>query len=668
MKHLFTLLAAAFCLNVATAQNNLGVGTNTPHSSAKLEVSSSTQGLLIPRMTAAQRTAIAFPATGLLVYQVDGTTGFYAFNGSAWTLVNGMVSQLEQLTQIGNTGYRIFGRNAANYGSIGPNAIDLSLSTSASTTRGATGLVALSSGFFTTASGAYSTAMGAATESSGQSSFAVGANTTAKSYAEAALGTFNTDYTPVGVGTFNSNDRALVVGIGPNFTDKRDGLVVYKDGTLGLYNLPTAPATTSNRLYVQGGSLYFNGSALGGGSGWGLSGNAGTNSTNFIGTTDNNPLSFRTNNLPRWEITRTGRFVNFSSQGSLYISGGNETTTAVNNTAVGISSFVSNTTGNFNAAFGESALTLNTTGVRNTAVGASTLRANVDGSYNVAVGFNALSGNTSGETNTAIGQNTLMTNTIGYNNTAIGSGSGTTAPDLNNATVIGAGALVDASNKTRIGNNFVTATDIAGQVKVNAQSTTTSFTLPATRGTANQVLATDGAGATQWVTPSSGASAYPNVELNITNNVTQTISETVFSTTARLITFSGSNAANTSLTGGNTWNGTTFTVGTTGAGWYQVNVQIVGAGSDGVTSSGTGIPFYMDVNGAVGAYMTSAIRYRSNQTINGSTAHLKNNNTMSVMLYLSAGNTLAFYGISTSSSAGYTSSNGSTYLNIVRIK
>jgi hypothetical protein len=80
------LLFGALCLFLtsAMAQNNVGIGTTTPSASAALDVQSTTQGMLVPRMTAAQRTAIASPATGLLVYQTDGTAGFYFYNG-AWT-------------------------------------------------------------------------------------------------------------------------------------------------------------------------------------------------------------------------------------------------------------------------------------------------------------------------------------------------------------------------------------------------------------------------------------------------------------------------------------------------------------------------------------------------------------------------------------------------------
>ncbi|MGB4773672.1 MAG: tail fiber domain-containing protein [Daejeonella sp.] len=67
-----------------TSKAQVGIGTLTPHVSAQLEILSNTKGLLIPRMTATERMAIAGPAAGLLVYQTDNINGFYFFSNGQW--------------------------------------------------------------------------------------------------------------------------------------------------------------------------------------------------------------------------------------------------------------------------------------------------------------------------------------------------------------------------------------------------------------------------------------------------------------------------------------------------------------------------------------------------------------------------------------------------------
>jgi hypothetical protein len=74
---------------IAQAQN---VGINStgvaPDASAMVDITSTTSGLLLPRMTSAQRLLIALPANGLLVYQTDGTIGFYFYKaGTGWLLI-----------------------------------------------------------------------------------------------------------------------------------------------------------------------------------------------------------------------------------------------------------------------------------------------------------------------------------------------------------------------------------------------------------------------------------------------------------------------------------------------------------------------------------------------------------------------------------------------------
>ncbi|MHA4810548.1 autotransporter outer membrane beta-barrel domain-containing protein [Flavitalea flava] len=59
----------------------------TGQASSVLDVKSISKGFLAPRMTQAQRTSVSSPAEGLLVYQTDGTKGFYYFTNSAWVLM-----------------------------------------------------------------------------------------------------------------------------------------------------------------------------------------------------------------------------------------------------------------------------------------------------------------------------------------------------------------------------------------------------------------------------------------------------------------------------------------------------------------------------------------------------------------------------------------------------
>ena len=105
---------------------------------------------------------------------------------------------------------------------------------------------------------------------------------------------------------------------------------------------------------------------------------------------------------------------------------------------------------------------------RNTGLGTGALQNNTTGRDNTASGVNALVNNTSGDYNTAIGANTLTSNTTGTLNTAIGAVADVAAGNLTNATAIGFGAIVDVSNKVRVGNTAVSV--IQGQVAFTASS------------------------------------------------------------------------------------------------------------------------------------------------------------------------------------------------------
>ncbi len=82
---LFALLFVALQIH---AQQNIGLGTTSPHISSILDITSTTRGLLIPRMTGAQRTAIGSPTTGLMVFQTNAfgssLAGLYYYDGLIW--------------------------------------------------------------------------------------------------------------------------------------------------------------------------------------------------------------------------------------------------------------------------------------------------------------------------------------------------------------------------------------------------------------------------------------------------------------------------------------------------------------------------------------------------------------------------------------------------------
>jgi uncharacterized protein (TIGR02145 family) len=89
MKHIRFCLSAAFLVLVPMVNwAQVGIGTYTPNPSSKLDVSSTTQGFLPPRMTSVQRKAIASPADGLLVYQGDYPSGLYYYRNGSWSHVS----------------------------------------------------------------------------------------------------------------------------------------------------------------------------------------------------------------------------------------------------------------------------------------------------------------------------------------------------------------------------------------------------------------------------------------------------------------------------------------------------------------------------------------------------------------------------------------------------
>lgn len=95
---LITVLLVTYNLTAQT-----GIGTISPHPSAKLDITSTDKGFLPPRMTSAQRIAITSPAAGLMVYQTDGTSGLYFYGGSSWIYIINSSTNILPVTN-GGTG------------------------------------------------------------------------------------------------------------------------------------------------------------------------------------------------------------------------------------------------------------------------------------------------------------------------------------------------------------------------------------------------------------------------------------------------------------------------------------------------------------------------------------------------------------------------------------
>lgn len=186
-------------------------------------------------------------------------------------------------------------------------------------------------GLSSTASGIMSIASGRDCRANGTLSIAGGFHNIARSYGEIVLGIGAADYTPSTNGATqfqitNSLDRLLVIGnaIDANnntivdMAERRNALVILKNGNTAIGNItPTSKLDVDGQIRLRGGTpgvgRVLTSAADGtatwqdpNASAWGLNGNA-IAATNFIGSTNAQPLVFRTNNVERMRITPTGQ-------------------------------------------------------------------------------------------------------------------------------------------------------------------------------------------------------------------------------------------------------------------------------------------------------------------------------------------------------------------------
>jgi hypothetical protein len=410
----------------------MGLGTPSPDNSALLDMTSSSKGLLLPRMTQLERDAITNPANGLLIYQTDNTAGYYYNAGSSmsplWTLLNSASVSGWSLT--GNSGID----PAVNFlGTTDNKPLKFRVNN-------------LKAGEINPVNDNTYLGRQAGENSSGSNNVAVGsfalqsnvANLRSTAIGYGAMS--NADNTSTGVETYNTavGCEALRGSNSPaDNTGRRNTAVgdqaLYSNSAgyhnTALGNQTLFSNTTGNYNTVVGlRALYTNkansrSTAIGYQSMY----YADDQSTGL--ETYNTAVGYEALKGSSTPANNTGQENTAIGDQSLY-----SNTTGSFNTAGGNQALFSNTSGWSNTAFGNQSLYFNIDGLGNTATGSSTLYNN-KGSANTANGCSALFGNTTGEYNTAIGFAAIMSNSTGVENTAIGvnsminntSGNGNTA-------------------------------------------------------------------------------------------------------------------------------------------------------------------------------------------------------------------------------------------------
>ncbi len=176
---------------------------------------------------------------------------------------------LEAINEGNGIGWRLIGRDPADYGNIGLNSVDFSYSSDfgSATGNGVTGSYSLAAGYNNVVSGfasfavgstntlagnlsyalginniavAGSTTIGKENSAQGQQSIAIGYGSLTKSYSEISIGAFPTDYTALSAVAFQSLDRIFNIGNGTANGSRSDAFTILKNGLITAPSLTTA--------------------------------------------------------------------------------------------------------------------------------------------------------------------------------------------------------------------------------------------------------------------------------------------------------------------------------------------------------------------------------------------------------------------------------------------
>lgn len=260
-----TLFFLLLCL-ATIAQAQVGIGTETPNASAILDVSSTTRGLLLPRMTTIQRDAIASPSAGLVIFNTTSNC-LNMFTGVIWNELCGTATQglIATLSCTPTDNGTLTANTAASsvssvFSYTGGNNLTHNGQTVTST--GVTGLTAtLTSGTMSSAGGTLTYNITGTPSGSGTASFAIniGGRTCTLNRTVLAVGTIATIAcgSATNNGTLNSGTAASGVSSVISYTSgnggTHSGQSVTSTGVTGL------TATLSSGTFANGsGTLTYN--------------------------------------------------------------------------------------------------------------------------------------------------------------------------------------------------------------------------------------------------------------------------------------------------------------------------------------------------------------------------------------------------------------------------
>ncbi|HET6255755.1 MAG TPA: tail fiber domain-containing protein [Puia sp.] len=492
------LLSAAWLLVFLPAfSQNVAINADgtRPNPNAILDIQSGTKGLLIPRMSSAARLAI--PNTrGLLVF--DTTTNAVWYNtGAAWLPLASAA-----VVGAGDSAWLLTGNSNATTGSFLGTTTNIPLNIrvnnqpsgridssrenaywgyftgvvdTVGTDNAGFGAFALQS----TLNGGFNTATGARAMIFNTS----GANNTASGYQSLFANQSGSFNTAIGTQALFANTTASgLTATGyqalynntsgtQNTANGYQAMILNTTGTQNVamgYQALNSNTTGQANVAIGYQAMYSTNGGLSNvavGSGAMYAGDASACAAIGYYALHNNTFNGSANTAVGYYSMSNNTTGQYNVGVGIYTLGNN--TTGIYNTAVGPDCLSANTTGIYNTAVGYLALE-QSNGTQNTATGLVSMSFNLTGNENTAYGAVSLTKNTSGNYNCGLGDSALVSNTTGSNNTAVGFMADVASGNLRNATAIGNQAVVDASNKVRIGNSAVTV--IEGQVPFTTPS------------------------------------------------------------------------------------------------------------------------------------------------------------------------------------------------------